>query len=167
MSDNQVQNKCLTNFAVAVPSERVRQQEIASLEQRLTPVSPDEVEDRLSVLFAQFATSVSGDAGLRAEGYVMALRGICLEALDDAVRAILCGETECNPDFMPSAPRLAQVCRRFQGYAERELSRARRRQAQLDGPGYYLESWMERGDGAVQIGQAVAGLIPKKQEAAA
>jgi hypothetical protein len=96
---------------------------------------------------------------MRIEGYLLALRGICLEALDEATQAILKGETECNPDFMPSAPRLAQVCRRFQGYAERALRRTRNRQAQLDGPGYYLESWMEGTSDAVPVGQAVAGFI--------
>jgi hypothetical protein len=90
------------------------------------------------------------------EGYVLALRGICVEALDTAITAILKGETECNPDFMPSAPRMAQVCRRFQGYAERELKRARNQQAQFDGPGYYLEDWMVPEGNAASVGQAVA-----------
>lgn len=117
------------------------------------------------MLFAQFPTSVSGDAALRIDGYLLALHGICLEALDDAIKAILKGETECSPDFMPSAPRLAQVCRRFQGYEERALRRSRNRQAQLDGPGYYLESWMEGASDAVPVGQAVAGLIGMKEAA--
>jgi len=92
---------------------------------------------------------------MRMEGYVLALQGICLEALDTAITAILKGETECHPDFMPSAPRLAQVCRHFQGYAERELKRARNRQAQLNGPGYYLEDWMVPEGNAAPLGQAV------------
>jgi hypothetical protein len=143
----------------ALPSAKLREREISSLERRLTPATPADVEERLRVLFAQFPTASSGDVGLRMEGYLLALQGICLEALDATIKAVMKGETECNLDFMPSAPRLAQVCRRFQGYAERELKRVRNQQAQLDGPGYYLEDWMVPEGNAASVGQAVAVAI--------
>lgn len=141
-----------------LPGPIRRQQAVSSLEQRLRPASSDEIADRLQVVLAQFPAQASGDSDLRMQGYLFALAGVGVDALETAIRAILRGETDCDPRFMPTAPQMARVCRLFQSYDERALRRARNNQAQLDGPGYYLESWMQEPQKAEALGNVVVNL---------
>jgi len=74
----------------------------------LAPASAAEVGKCVAVLQAQFPVREidEGTAAARAEGYLMALDGVPLFAIREAVRRVMRGEAGLNPSYMPKAPEL-------------------------------------------------------------
>lgn len=91
---------------------------LPALEPSLTPATSVELADRLQVLFATFPTSESGDPGMRVRAYLMALSDFGADAVTQAITAVIKGNTDLNPRFLPTPPELAQLCRGIEARKE-------------------------------------------------
>jgi hypothetical protein len=81
----------------------------------LVPALGAEIGKCVAVLQAQFPAREidEGTAAARAEGYLMALDGVPLFALREAVKRAMRGEAGLNPSYMPKAPELRALVDRL------------------------------------------------------
>lgn len=78
------------------------------LDQHLSPAPAAEIGKCVAILQAQYREREVEEvsAAVRAEGYLMALDGVPLFALREAVRRVMQGDGGVNPSFMPKGPEL-------------------------------------------------------------
>ena len=78
------------------------------LAQHLGSASAAEIGKCIAILQAQFREREidDGSAAARAEGYLMALEGVPLFALREAVRRVMRADAGFNTSFMPKAPEM-------------------------------------------------------------
>lgn len=89
--------------------QRAKVEEMCSrLVGHLAPAEAADIGKYVAILQAQFREREMEDvsAAARAEGYLMALDGVPLFALREAVRLAMRGAAGLNPSFMPKAPEL-------------------------------------------------------------
>jgi ribosomal protein L17 len=81
----------------------------------LVPASAADVGRSVAVLQAQFPAREidEGTAAARAEGYLMALDGVPLFAIREAVKRFMQSDAGLNPSYMPKAPELRALVDRL------------------------------------------------------
>lgn len=82
----------------------------------LGAADPAEVAKCVAILQAQFPVRETSDvsAAARAEGYMLALEGVPLFAMKEAVRRVLKGEVpDISPKFMPTSAQLRDLVNRI------------------------------------------------------
>lgn len=98
------------------------------LAQHLGSASAAEIGKCIAILQAQFREREvdDGSAAARAEGYLMALEGVPLFALREAVRRVMRADAGLNTSFMPKAPEMRALVNEIAQPARFHLVQLRR-----------------------------------------
>lgn len=96
------------HFALTERQRQLTEEMLSRLSLHLAPASAGDVAKCVAVLQAQFDTGERDQAiaAARAEGYLIALDGVPLFALQEAVKRILRPSGTVGAKFMPKAPEL-------------------------------------------------------------
>ena len=96
------------HFALTDHQRQIAQEMHSRLGRHLAPASSGDVAKRVAILQAQFDAGERDQAiaAARAEGYLIALDGVPLFALEEAVRRVLRPSGTVGAKFMPKAPEL-------------------------------------------------------------
>lgn len=130
-------------FALTDPQRAWVEEAHARLEPRLAPASVAEIGKWCAVLQAQFETAEKDPdiAAARAEGLLIALEGVPLFALQEAVRRIMQDRAGLDRRFMPKGPELralvdeiAQPARAYRVQLRRLLDARVETSSRLGGP---------------------------------